>query len=320
MMRLLPIALVLLLALAGCSGARYADAPPLPFDEIDYGFAVDHALDDPRVAFIDAGEGGRTLLLVHGLASNAGFWRYNIPGFVEAGYRVVAVDLPGYGKSEKGAYPYDMAFYAETLARLIEAEDLGPVVYVGHSMGGQVGITLALRRPDLVERLVLASPAGIEPFEDGEGQWLANALTQTGVTNATEDAVRRNLAANFYRWSPEWEWMVEERARMAKTEEMDAFSYAVIRSVHGMIDQPTTDLLPQLAVPTLIVYGRHDNLIPNPYLNPGSTRAVFERGAEAIPNAALVELDGAGHMLQIERPAAFNEAVLDYLRRQGMTS
>lgn len=319
MMRLLPIAL-LLLGLAGCSGAHYADAPPLPFDEIDYGFAVDYALDDPRVAFIDAGAGERTLLLVHGLASNAGFWRYNIPGFVEAGYRVVAVDLPGYGKSEKGPYPYDMAFYAETLARLIEAEDIGPVVYVGHSMGGQVGITLALRRPDLVERLVLASPAGIEPFEDGEGQWLANALTQTGVTNATEEAIRRNLAANFYRWSPEWEWMVEERVRMAKTDEMDEFSYAVIRSVHGMIDQPTTELLPQLTVPTLIVYGRHDNLIPNPYLNPGSTRAVFERGAAAIPNATLVEIGGAGHMLQIERPAAFNDAVLDYLRRQGVTS
>lgn len=321
-MRRLPIlpALVMLAAMAtsGCSGARYADAPPLPFEDIDYGFEVDYALQDPRVAFIDEGEGERTLLLVHGLASNAGFWRYNIPAFAEAGYRVVAVDLPGFGKSEKGPYPYDMAFYADVLARLIEAERLGPVVLVGHSMGGQIGITLALERPELVERLVLAAPAGIEAFQPGEGQWLANALTAEGTTRATEDAVRRNLVMNFYRWRDEWEWMVEERVRMARTAEMEEFSYAVIRSVHGMIDQPTTALLPRLGVPALIVYGRYDGLIPNPYLHPGTPRAVFERGAELIPRARLVEIDRAGHMLQIERPEAFNRAVLEDLRRQGV--
>lgn len=53
---------------------------------------------------------------------------------------------------------------------------------------------------------------------------------------------------------------------------------------------------------------------PNPYLNPGTPRAVFERGVEQIPNAELVELDRAGHMLQVEQPEAFNEAVLGYLQ------
>jgi pimeloyl-ACP methyl ester carboxylesterase len=248
MLRTLPLVL-LTAALAGCSGVRYASAPPLPFAEIDYGFPTQRALEAPAVAFVDVGSGDQTLLLVHGLASNAGFWRYTIPELVSAGYRVVAVDLPGFGKSDKGAYPYTMSFQAGVLARLIQTLDLGPVVYVGHSMGGQIGLTLALTRPELVDRLVLAAPAGIERFGPGEGAWLASALTVDGITRASEEAIRTNLAMNFYRWRPEWEWMVEERARMARDPEMRQFSYAVIRSVRGMLDEPTTDRLGGRAAP-----------------------------------------------------------------------
>jgi pimeloyl-ACP methyl ester carboxylesterase len=317
-----PILAVLLatFGLAGCSGTRYADAPPLAFEAIDYGFDVSYALDDPRLAYIDVGEGDETILLVHGLASNAGFWRYTIQALADAGYRVIAVDLPGFGKSAKGAYPYDMTFYTETLARFIGALDLDPLVYVGHSMGGQVGITLALERPDLIDRLVLAAPAGVEAFDEGEGAWLANALTEEGIANASEEAIRRNLALNVHRWNPAWEWLVEERARMAKSDEMEAFSYAVLRSVHGMIDEPTSDRLGEIAVPTLVVYGQYDGLIPNPYLHPGTPRGVFGPGAEAIPDADLVEIPDAGHLLMIERPEAFTDAVLDYLRQRGVAS
>jgi pimeloyl-ACP methyl ester carboxylesterase len=319
----LPLLAVLLttLGLAGCSGVRYADAPALAFDDIDYGFDVEYALDAPRLAYIDEGTGERTILLVHGLASNAGFWRYNIEPLAEAGYRVIAVDLPGFGKSAKGAYPYTPSFYALTLARFIDALDLGPVVYVGHSMGGQVGLTLALERPALIDQLVLAAPAGIEAFDEGEGAWLANALTEEGIATAPEASIRANLAMNFHRWDGDrLEWMVEERARMAKSEEMEAFAYAVIRSVHGMIGEPTTPFLSDVTVPTLVVYGQYDGLIPNPYLHPGTPRGVFAEGVEAIPDAELVEIPDAGHLLQIERPEAFNEAVLDYLRSEGVAS
>ena len=307
------LSLALFLALTGCSGALYEDAEPLAFEELDYGFPVETALDNPEVAYVDVGEGPETLLLVHGLASNAGFWRYNIPGLAED-YRVVAVDLPGYGRSEKGAYPYTMSFFADVLGRLIERLDLGPVVYVGHSMGGQIGLTLALRHPEHIERLILAAPAGLEAFDEGEGHWLANALTTGAIEHTSEPAIRRNLAANFYEWDDRWEWMVEERARLAQADDFEEFAYAVVRSVHGMIDEPTTPYLGQGRVPTHIIYGRYDGLIPNPYLNPGFPADVFEEGAERIPNAELTEVDEAGHLLQIERPEAFNEAVLEYLR------
>ena len=69
-----------------------------------------------------------------------------------------------------------------------------------------------------------------------------------------------------------------------------------------------------------MVYGQYDGLIPNPYLHPGTPRGVFGPGAEAIPDADLVEIPDAGHLLMIERPEAFTEAVLDYLRQRGVAS
>ncbi|MDZ7757396.1 alpha/beta hydrolase [Rhodohalobacter sp.] len=302
------------LFIAGCSGIRYADSDPLPFEDIDYGYDVQFTESEPSIAYIDEGSGDKTLLLVHGLASNAGFWRYNIDALAQD-YRVVAIDLPGYGKSDKGDYPYGMDYYAKELVNLMDELSLENVIYIGHSMGGQIGITLALNYPDAIDQLILAAPAGIETFAPGEGAWLANAFSIDGIVNATEPQVRANLSINFYKWSPEWEWMVEERVRMAKDEpEMREFAYTVVNSVSAMIDEPTSGFLSDLNVPTVIIYGKYDGLIPNRYLNPGFPSEVFEKGDQLIPNSSLVEIDDAGHMVMIEKPEEFNRTILQSIR------
>jgi pimeloyl-ACP methyl ester carboxylesterase len=301
------------LLFAGCSGYLYTDKPPLEFSQIDYSFPTRIVLDDPSIAYIDQGRGDKTIILVHGLASNAGFWRYNIPELARH-YRVIAVDLPGYGKSEKDYYPYTLTFFADQVKRLIDELDLKNIVYVGHSMGGQIGIIFALKYPGVLDQLVLASSAGFEEFERGEGDWLRSVMTVKGVKKTTEEGIRRNLSGNFYSWNDKWEWMVEERARMAKAEEFDDFAYAVVRSVNAMLDEPTFDKVDNIKVPTLIVYGKYDGLIPNPYLNPGFTSDIFEYGHRKMKNSQLHEIDNAGHMIQIEKPEEFNKAVLNFLK------
>lgn len=298
---------------AACSGIRYADKEPLLFKDIDYGFETHFLPGDPGIAYIDEGAGDETIILVHGLASNAGFWRYNVEELAK-NYRVIAIDLPGYGKSDKGDYAYGMSFYADQVANFISEMELENVVYVGHSMGGQIGITLSINHPESIDKLILAAPAGIEKFDPGEGEWLGNALNTKGIRAATEPMVRANLSINFYRWSDEWEWMVEERVRMAKDQpEMREFAYTVLASINAMLDEPTTDLLPEVKHETLIVYGEQDGMIPNRYLNPGFTNEVFEKGADAIPNSTLVGIEKTGHMLQIESPEKFNKAILNFL-------
>lgn len=313
MKKLFLFSFIIMFVFFGCGGFRYIDAPPLEFQDIDYTFPTKKVLDNPSIAYIDVGSGNKTIVLVHGLASNAGFWRYVIPE-LSKNYRVIAIDLPGYGKSQKGAYPYNMSFFAEQVKRLVDELKLHKIIYVGHSMGGQIGITLALKHPNIIEKLILASPAGIEQFEQGEGDWLKSVMTRSFVKKTPEDGIRRNLANNFYNWNDKWEWMVEERARMAKAKEFDEFCYTVVRSVAGMIDEPTYDKIQKLSIPTLIIYGENDGLIPNPYLNPGFTSDVFKSGQQKIPDCKLVEIKNCGHMLQIEKPEEFTNAILEYLK------
>lgn len=304
------------LGLSACMGGfRYRDAEPLPFSELDYGYPVHTALDDPQVAYVDEGEGPEALILIHGLASNLGFWRYNIPALAED-YRVIALDLPGYGRSAKsGDYPYTLSFFASTIRDLVAELELDHVTLVGHSMGGQIAMVAALEYPDAVDRLVLVDPAGIETFTPGEGDWLRGVYSIAGIRAAPEDAIRRNLSINFHDWDPRLEWMVEERVRLARSDEFDQFAYAVIQSVGAMLDEPTAPYLERLTQPTLMVYGEYDGLIPNPYLHPGFARDVFQDGAARIPRATLVEIDDAGHMVMMERPDAFNDAVRSWLQQ-----
>lgn len=299
--------------LSGCSGSLYTNLPPVEFQDIDYGYRTKSVLNNPSISFIDTGSGDKTILLAHGLASNAGFWRYVIPE-LSKNYRVIALDLPGYGKSQKGAYPYSMTFYADQIKRLADKLKLDKFILVGHSMGGQIGTTFALKYPDRLEKLVLASPAGVEEFEKRESDWLRSVISKAGIKKTTEEDIRRNLAMNFYLWSDKWEWMVEERVRIIKAKDFDEFAYTVVRSVNAMLDEPTFDKIKNISVPTLIIYGKYDRLIPNPYLNPGLTSNLFQWGAKQIPNCKIYEIDNSGHMLQIEKPEEFSKAVLDFIK------
>ncbi len=304
---------LLLLIVSACTGHKYATMPPLEFDAIDYGFPVKKLAGSPEIAYIDVGSGAETLVLIHGLASNAGFWRYVIPELSKK-YRVIAVDLPGYGKSGKRGFTVSLAFYADQIARLSEELKLGKFTPVGHSMGGQISMHLALRHPEKVKKLVLAAPAGVEKFSAGEGKWLRNVFRIDDLTLASEEAVRVNLNRNFYTWNDRYEWMVEERVRMAKAAEFDGFANTVIKCVGAMIDEPTSDRLGEFDHETLILYGRYDGLIPNPFLHPGRTSDVFKKGAGKMKNATLIEIDNAGHMVQMERPQAFAEALITFVQ------
>ncbi len=139
--------------LSGCATSRYYHLGSREFDDFDYGFATKKVqVRNIQVACIDEGRSDRVLVLIHGLGSSAKGWGRNIPELAKH-YRVIAVDLPGYGKSDKGFYPYTLPFYAQVLTELLSELKVQKAVFVGHSMGGQIAMVTSLLYPERVDKL-----------------------------------------------------------------------------------------------------------------------------------------------------------------------
>lgn len=326
------------LALLACA-PRYSTRPPLAFDDLPYagpdGKAWPVAYRElpgtaralgmarpPRVAYVELGRGGArgTLLFVHGLGSYLKFWWYQLDAFAADGWHVVALDLPGYGKSEKPAsFPYTMEAMADAARELAHALGVERPVLVGHSMGGQVALSWAIRYPDDVRALVLTSPAGFETFSDREKAWFKRSYSVALVKSVPEYGIWGTVAqANFQRFRPELRWLVEERVRLAKAPGFDAYAYAQVRSVQALAeDDFVREDLGHVKAPTLIVFGEQDRLIPNPFLHGGFPRGVFEQGHRAIAGSRLVGIAGCGHSVQLDCPKEYDAAVKPFLDGLG---
>jgi len=110
------------------------------------------------------------------------------------------------------------------------------------------------------------------------------------------------------------QFMIDDRISMRSAKDFEAYSYAVVRSVHGMVNESVLDHLEEIKQPTLIIFGENDNLIPNRFLNPGFTKKIAEVGHKKLPNSKLVMLPKTGHFLMFENPEGFNKAVKDFVK------
>ena len=265
------------------------------------------------IAYTDEGKGSKTIIFIHGLGSYLQAWTKNVE-VLKNNYRCISIDLPGYGKSSKQPHSGQMTFYAGIIDELVKELGLNKVVLAGHSMGGQISITTSLLYPSIVEGLVLVAPAGFEPFHKGQKQWFRDVMTFDGVRLTTAEAIQNNLATNFYRVPKDAEFMITDRLSMRTADDFGAYCYAVVQSVNGMVDNPVIDYLKDISVPTLILFGENDNLIPNRYLNPGRTVDIAKHGASKIKNSKLVMVPKCGHFMMFEKFEVFNREVLDFIK------
>ncbi|MEJ8758375.1 alpha/beta hydrolase [Pontibacter sp. H259] len=270
------------------------------------------------IAYVDEGKGPQTIIFIHGLGSYLPAWEKNIES-LKTNYRTIAIDLPGYGKSSKQNLQVSMDGYAKAVLELMDKLKIKQATLAGHSMGGQIAVTAALQAPERVSNLILAAPAGFETFTDQQKQLFKMTVTPESVQKTTPEQTAANYKINFYNMPADARHMVDERLKIMESGQFADYSKAVAGSVAAMVDEPVYEQLPQLKMPTLIVFGAHDALIPNKYFNPNLTpKAVAEIGKQRIPNSHIVMIPEAGHFLQFEQPAAFNKAVQDFMKSSSL--
>lgn len=285
------------------------------FDELEYPYNVSYVKihDDLSIAYMDEGSGS-PILMIHGLGSYAPAWQKTI-NELKMHYRCIAIDLPSYGKSTKGNYEGSMTSYAEVIKTFLSRMNIEKVTLMGHSMGGQIATIFALAYPDVVDNLILVSPAGFETFTAGQREWFGDVVKARSVKLTPVENLISNVGYNFYKFPSDAQFMIDDRIAMRTASGFDAYCHQIEKSVQGMLEEPVFDYLADLKPPTLVVFGKQDNLIPNRFLNPGKTENIAKQGVERIPNASLKMIDNAGHFVHFEQSSKVNMIFKEFLNK-----
>ncbi|MFB9862199.1 alpha/beta fold hydrolase [Rufibacter immobilis] len=264
-----------------------------------------------ELAYIEEGDpSAEVLLFLHGMGSGIPAWEKNI-SVLKKHFRCIAVDLPGHGLSSKGDYPFTMAFYVEVVFAFMKEAGLAQVTLVGHSMGGQISILAALKEPALITRLILVSPAGIEPYTSVEKQTL---ITMSAGVVASGNAFTKNRFNYLLGFCNDQELAGELIRKLAFFKEDAAnFGKMMLHSIEGMLLEAVNHELTNLTQPCLMLVGKEDKVSPYQYLRGQEFYQIVEREASKIPRAKLVVIPQGGHFVQYQKPKAFNREVLEFL-------
>ena len=209
---------------------------------------------DLELAVFDTGGDGEPVVFVHGMGSTSAFWQQQLTGGRLEGYRLVALDLPGWGDSSQPDAAYTPSFYAKAVLAAMDALGLERAHVVAHSMGGQAAIVLTVEPPERVRSLTLSAPAGVETFTPEEGTAIRAFWASQDLANRTEDQARVGYQFAFARWDDDVEKLLQARMALAGTEQIDGLVRATRSSVDGMLDEPVIDRLGELSVPVAYVW------------------------------------------------------------------
>lgn len=255
-------------------------------------------LDSMKVHYQNYGKGDSALVFVHGWTCNLTFWKANIPAFADQA-RVIAVDLPGHGQSEKPELAYTMKLYAQAVEAVLRDAKVSKATLIGHSMGAPVLWQFYKNFPEKTRALV---------FVDG-------GLKAMG-TRESMKAFLDPLRLPTYRASAEktveylTQGMKDSKVRAeVKTAMVNAPQHTMISAFEGMLDPniyPTkTD---KITVPTLALMATS-----------GNWSSEYEKYlGELAPGIEYQKWDGVSHFLMMDEPQKFNDAVLAFLKKNKL--
>ena len=255
--------------------------------------------NDIEINYCDEGAGPETILLVNGLADDLQTWSYQVPAFLDAGYRVVRFDNRGVGESSKPAGPYTTKLFAADTKALVDHLGLTQFHLLGVSMGGMIVQEYALAHPEDLRSVTMACTyAAPGPFCSKMYALWADQAPVLGVP-----AIMRDVAL----WAFTLEFFENRPAELAEFESAMQFMNqpvsAYLAQLESIRTHDATDRLSSLKVPTLVLAGANDILIP----------VELSRRLHALIPGSTWATSKGGHCCIWEFPESFNSTVLDFL-------
>jgi pimeloyl-ACP methyl ester carboxylesterase len=308
---------------------------PLPalgicFEEYEYPYPVrflplSNDLQQVAMAYMDippsAEPNGKTVVLMHGKAFGCYYFRNVIERLTAVGYRVIAPDQIGWGKSPKPDIHYSFQLLAANTAALLDHLGVGTVAVLGHSTGGMTAVRFTLMNPDRVTHLVLEDPLGLADYRTGIPPQSEETLYQHELHWTDPATIRGYVEGYFVHPDPKvWEPLADVLVRVTLGADYPRWARAAALTFQMIYQQPVRHEYHRIAPPTLLVVGAEDHTVPlGQYAEPaelarlGDFVALSAEAAKDIPRARRVVVPDCGHIPHLEHPGRFLDELLPFL-------
>lgn len=253
-------------------------------------------VDGARIHYVNYGKGSEALVLIHGWTQNVDSWRDQIPDLAKRN-RVIAIDLPGHGQSDKPQITYSMDLFARAVDAVLRDAKVKRAVLVGHSMGTPVARQFYRKYPQKTLAIVVVDGA-LRPFAD-------KAMMDRMIAGFRSPNYKEVASQMFAAMSgPNLSAEAQERIRVSF---LNTPQHVVVSAMEGMADASIWGE-DKINVPVLAIMAR------NPFYPPNMEQSY----RNVAPNLDFQMWDGVGHFLMMEKPKQFNEAVLAFLDKNKL--
>lgn len=280
-----------------------------------------------KMAYMDVrpqNANGQTVVLLHGKNFNGAYWERTAQDLSVQGYRVVIPDQIGFGKSSKPEHiQYSFQLLAGNTKAILDTLQINKINLLGHSMGGMLATRFALQYPEVVSKLILENPIGLEDWKTKVGyqtveEWYATELRQ----NYTQ--IRNYQLVNYYdnKWKPEYDRWVNLLAGSTTAVDYPRLAWNSALLYDMIFTQPVYYEFENIKAPTLLIIGQRDRTALAKNKAPESVKATLgnypalgKAAAKRIPNAQLIEIDNIGHLPHIEAYEKFIQPITTFLKK-----
>lgn len=298
---------------------------PYPFP-VDY-FGVKFKDKSYRMAFMDirpSGEIKGTVVLLHGKNFSGNYWERTAKDLVKEGYRVIMPDQIGFGKSSKPEnFSYTFHLLAEYTHNLLKDKKVSEAIIVGHSMGGMLATRYALMYPNEVKKLILVNPIGLEDWKTKVPYKNVNEQFQNELKN-NESSIRDYQKISYFdgKWKPEYEKGIEILVGWTLHKDYPRVAWNAALTSDMVFTQPVVYEFKNLKMPTLLLLGTRDRTaIGKGWASPdvkeelGRYDKLGKEVIKTIPQGTLVELEGVGHMPQVESYDSYWQNLKSFIQK-----
>ncbi len=249
-----------------------------------------------RVRYYENGK-GRDILLIHGLGGSIDSWIYNRDELAKH-FHVLAIDLLGFGLSDKPRIRYSIGMFVRFINNLLALFPINRVSLIGSSLGGQISAEFAMRYPEMVDRLILISPAGVTPYSYKGSKEL---YLYTSIFEAKDEEDLKYRLSALDKDAKFDKQYISNLFNYIKMENARYAFYSALR--HSARAPRLVDRLDKIKARYMVIWGKDDKIIPVRYSKPFMN----------AENCRLVLLEGCGHRVHYEKSSIFNRLAIDFL-------